>query len=74
MWDGETLMITDLLLSTANLARAVDDVYVNAGLDAPGTCSSASESPGWLLVALTGVCDELTCVEYQAKEGHRKVL
>jgi hypothetical protein len=74
LWDGDTLTISESLWELVELAEAVEAVYSELDGDANCLYLLVGASPGRMLVALTSLCEELTCVEYQGRSGLRKLV
>jgi hypothetical protein len=70
-WDGRWLVASDLLLRSAELAMAVDEAFMEAGLGS--AIDRDGSAPEQLMLALVTSCDAIHIAEYQL-QGHRRVI
>jgi hypothetical protein len=73
VWDGRCLRLSEQLYGLAELAAAVDDVYVTAGLAGTHNRSTLGGGPEAVMLTLITCCDALGVVEYSSA-GRRHVF
>jgi hypothetical protein len=73
-WDGRILAVADGLAVRVALARAVDSVYHDAGLEVDGLGLSITASATLALLTLVEVCEDLTCVEFRTMTESKRLV
>jgi hypothetical protein len=73
-WDGHVLEVADRLIARVALARAVDMVYRDAGVEVDGCGVSITKCARLAMLSLIELCEDLTCVEYESKTGSNKLV
>ena len=73
-WDGHTLAVADGLVDRFVLARAVDSIYRDAGLEVDRRSFSITGRATLALLTLVELCEDLTCVQYESKTGSTRLV
>jgi hypothetical protein len=73
-WDGHALEVADSLVARVALARVVDRVYRDAGIEVDGWVLSITECARLAMLTLIELCDDLTSVEYETTTGSNKLV
>ena len=71
-WDGQWVWASQTLWVCAQVAVAVDEVFIGVGIDAWAP-SWAKGSPEELMLALLACCDQVDVAEYEL-HGNRRVV
>jgi hypothetical protein len=72
-WDGHTLAVADELVARVLLARAVDSIYRDAGLEADGRRFSITERATVALLTLIELCEDLIRVDYESTTESKRL-
>lgn len=73
VWDGRILRLSEQLYRLAEMATAIDDVSVAAGLPVTAHRSTLSCCPEGAMLTLINCCDTLQRMEY-SYAGRRRLL
>lgn len=71
--DGRVLEVADALVVRLALARSVDSIYRQAGLQPAGPVFSITDSASVALLTVIELCEALTTVEYDVGAGTRRL-
>jgi hypothetical protein len=73
LWDGRAVRMTESLYRRAELAVAIDDVFVEAGLGPTRWRSTLSGPPSRVVLTLARTCDVVEAAEYTLRGHHRAI-
>ena len=73
IWNGRHLELSDQLHQVAEMAVAVDDIFVDSGLTPPQNRSTLDRCPEAVMLTLINCCDTVQVAEYSS-EGRRRLL